>query len=445
PAVHALWTLYGLHAFDGDNNKEALRVAIGALKHPAAGVRRAAIQVLPATEEVSKALMEAGVFEDSDLRVVLAAVLKACDLPSSEALGEILFKLASTEGGSAEDKWIQKALFIASGVQRQGFEKAFKASGISEQVELGKAGLIHRIMLRSTLDVLSLPQYTHIRSGRLPDLTGRELFFTAEVELDDRKKGVIVAQGNKDNGYAVYVDGSKKLNFQVNQDDQTFIIRSGDSVADNFSVTARLLKGGVMELLLNDKAVAAGKAKGLFTIPLRDAGIRIANDYWNSGAKKAGNYEDSARNIGNVKNARMETLLAESQKADLGKPDQVIIMRTVQNEMKFEKTSITAKAGTIVEIVLSNIDFMQHNLLILKPGSMERVGAAADQLAQVPEGVSMQYIPSVPDVLFATPLINPDQQYSLKFRVPDIPGDYPYICSYPGHWRIMNGVLTVVR
>ena len=141
----------------------------------------------------------------------------------------------------------------------------------------------------------------------------------------------------------------------------------------------------------------------------------------------------------------METLLAEAQQADLGKPDQVIIMKTVQNQMKFEKTKITAKAGTILEIVLTNIDFMQHNLLILKPGTMERVGAAADKLAQVPEGVSMQYIPSVPDVLFATPLVNPDQQFSLKFRVPDIPGDYPFICSYPGHWRIMNGVLTVEK
>ena len=446
PAIHALWTLQGLKAFSGDN-KEALRVAIDALKHPAAGVRRAAIQVLPATEEVSKALIDAGIFEDKDLRVVLAAVLKACDLPSSETLGQILFKLASKEGGSAEDKWIQKALFIASGIQQQGFEKAFKASGISEQVELGKAGLIHRIMLRSKLNVLALPQNTYIRPDLLPDLTGRELFFTAKVELNnkDRKQGVIVAQGNKANGYAVYVDNSKKLNFQVNQANQSFIIQSKDSVTDNFSVTAKLLKSGEMELLLNDKQIANGKAKGLFKMPLRDGGIRIANDYRNSGAKKAGNYEDSARNTGRVYDARMETLLVESQQADLGKPDQVIVLRTVQNEMKFEKTKITVKAGTIVEIVLTNIDFMQHNLLVLKPGSMERVGAAADKLAQVPEGVSMQYIPSVPDVLFATPLVNPDQQFSLKFRVPEIPGDYPYICSYPGHWRIMNGVLSVEK
>lgn len=444
PAVHAVWTIHGLGGLDG-TNKDALRVVIGALRHPAAGVRRAAVQALPSTEEVAKAMITAGVFEDKDLRVVLAAILKACDLPSSDELGQTLFTIASKEGGSAEDHRIQKALFIASVVQNQGFEKAFKASGINAQVELGKAGLIHRIMLRSKLDVLSLPQHTYIRPDMLPDLTGRELFFTAGVELSERDKGVIVAQGNKTNGYSVYVDDAKKLNFQINQNNQSYVIRSGDSVKNKFATTVKLLKDGVMILMLDGKQVATGKAKGLFKVPLRDAGIRIANDYWNSGPKKAGNYEDSTRNIGNVTGARMETLQVESPQEGLGKPDQVIELKTVQNAMKFEQTLLTAKAGTILEIVLNNIDFMQHNLLILKPGSMERVGVAADKLAQVPEGVSMQYIPAVPDVLFATPLVNPDQKFSLKFRVPDLPGDYPFICSYPGHWRIMNGILKVVR
>lgn len=446
PAVHALWTLQGLKAFEGDN-KAALDVAFAALKHPAAGVRRAAIQVLPATEATGKALIEAGVFDDKDLRVVLAAVLKNSDLPVSDALGQALFKLASIESGGAEDKWIQKALVIASGVQRQGFEKAFKASGINEKVELGKAGLIHRIMMRSTLNVVPLPQNTNIRPDMLPDLTNRELFFTAHVELSDEngKKGVIVAHGNKTNGYAVYVDNEKKLNFQVNQDNQAVTIRTRDKVSDTFSVTAKLLKGGVLELFLNGKEVAAGKTKGLYRLPLRDEGIRIANDYRSSGTKKAGNYDDSARNIGKVYDARLETLLDETQKTDMGKPDQVIELKTVQNQMKFEKTKLTVKAGTIVEIALNNIDFMQHNFLLLKPGAMEKVGAAADKLAQLPEGVSMQYVPAIPEVLYATPLINPDQVFHLKFRAPDVPGDYPFICSYPGHWRIMNGTLTVIR
>ncbi|MGN6438538.1 MAG: PVC-type heme-binding CxxCH protein [Agriterribacter sp.] len=445
-AVHALWTLHGLKALTGED-KEALEAVVAALKHPVAGVRRAAIQVLPPTEATGKALLQSGVFDDSDLRVVLAAALKSCDVPASEEIGSKLFKLASTESKAAEDKWIQKALYIASGVQQSGFEKAFKASGINPQVELGKAGLIHLITMRSKLDVLPLPQRTYISPERLPDLTNRELFFTADVEMGDKDpgKGVIVAQGDKANGYSVYVGDDKKLYFQVNQNNTPFIIQSKDAVTKKFNVTAKILKDGVMELLVDGKEAATGKTKGLFGIPLRSEGIRIANDYWRAGAKKAGNYADSARSIGNVTNGRMETLLAEAPKVDLGKPDAVIVLKTIQHEMKYDKPKLTAKAGSVVEIVFTNVDFMQHNLLILKPGSMEKVGAAADKLAQVPEGVSMQYVPSIPEVLFYTPLVNPDGKFSLKFRVPDLPGEYPFICSYPGHWRIMNGMLTVTR
>ncbi len=68
-AVHALWVLHGLGMLNG-NDKKAIEVVTGALKHPSAGVRRAAIQVLPATAEVTHLLIESGVFNDKDLRVV---------------------------------------------------------------------------------------------------------------------------------------------------------------------------------------------------------------------------------------------------------------------------------------------------------------------------------------------------------------------------------------
>ncbi len=444
-AVHALWTIHGLKALNG-SDKKALEVVTAALKHPAAGVRRAAIQVLPSTEATSKALIESGVFEDKDLRVVLAAILKTCDTPASDALGQLLFKLATSEGGSAEDKWIQNALYIAATVQHFGFDKAYKASGINENVELGKVSLVHRIMMSSVVNVLPLPQNTFIRPNQLPELTGREILFTANVELGKQiTKGVIVAQGNLENGYAVYVGNDKRLYFQVNQQNQSFPVQSKDTVADKFSVTARLSKGGIMVLLMDGKEVATGRTKGLFNLPLRDAGIRIGNDFRNSGLKKSGNYPDSSRNIGRVIDARLETLLVDTEKPALGKADQVVVLKTIQHEMKFDQQKLTVKAGTIVEIVLTNTDFMQHNFLLLSPGSMKRVGEAADKLAQTPDGASAQYIPSVPGILYYTPLVDPDASYTLKFRVPEIPGEYPYICSYPGHWRIMNGIMTVVK
>ncbi|NIP86613.1 MAG: c-type cytochrome, partial [Planctomycetales bacterium] len=34
---------------------------------------------------------------------------------------------------------------------------------------------------------------------------------------------------------------------------------------------------------------------------------------------------------------------------------------------------------------------------------------------------------------------------ALSFAVPDQPGVYPYVCTYPGHWRRMHGALYVVE
>jgi azurin len=113
--------------------------------------------------------------------------------------------------------------------------------------------------------------------------------------------------------------------------------------------------------------------------------------------------------------------------------------------MKYDKELITAKAGTTIQIVLNNPDFMQHNLLLIKPGTTDKVGAAADAMVRDPNGAKLNYVPKMPEVIGATPLINPGGKYTLTIKLPAVPGDYPYICTFPGHWRIMKGVLRVTK
>ena len=125
--------------------------------------------------------------------------------------------------------------------------------------------------------------------------------------------------------------------------------------------------------------------------------------------------------------------------------DKTIVLKVVKDVMKYDKILLTAKAGTTIQIVLENPDFMQHNLVLVKPKTMEKVGAAADRLAQDPNGAKMNYVPKMPEVLQATPLINPGGKYTLTINIPDVPGDYPYVCTFLGHWRIMNGILRVTR
>src|SRR5205814_7409489 len=103
----------------------------------------------------------------------------------------------------------------------------------------------------------------------------------------------------------------------------------------------------------------------------------------------------------------------------------VIVLTVVKNVMKYDKQLITAKAGTTIRIVLQNPDFMQHNFVLIKPHSSEKVGTAADLLVRDPNGAKMSYVPKRPEVIAATPLLNPGGKYTLTIKLPNIPGDYP--------------------
>lgn len=128
---------------------------------------------------------------------------------------------------------------------------------------------------------------------------------------------------------------------------------------------------------------------------------------------------------------------------DLG-PATKIVIGTVENEMKYDVTAFEVEAGKPVELVFENTDFMQHNLLILKPGTKEKVGAATDKMAAASDAAERNYTPDMEEILYAIQLLNPEEQYTLKFIAPEEPGIYPYICTFPGHWRLMQGNMKVV-
>ena len=85
-----------------------------------------------------------------------------------------------------------------------------------------------------------------------------------------------------------------------------------------------------------------------------------------------------------------------------------------------------------------------HNLLIIEPGTLEEIGAAADAELADPTFLSERHaVPTSNYVLHHTKLLVPGESETLEFTAPEISDDYPFLCSYPGHWRVMNGVMTV--
>ncbi len=118
-------------------------------------------------------------------------------------------------------------------------------------------------------------------------------------------------------------------------------------------------------------------------------------------------------------------------------------VQAVPNQLQFSPRELRVQAGAKVRLRFENPDLMLHNLLILQPGAVEAVGALADQLAAQPDGLAKQYIPDSKLVLHSTPLVQPLQEAELRFTAPAQPGRYPYLCTFPGHWRVMRGELVV--
>ena len=123
----------------------------------------------------------------------------------------------------------------------------------------------------------------------------------------------------------------------------------------------------------------------------------------------------------------------------------VIRIGTIPHQMAFDKERIVIQAGKPVEFVLENSDIMPHNLAITLPGAMEEIGNAAEAMAQQPGALERHFIPESNKILLASQLLQPRQSQKLSFTAPAQPGVYPYVCTYPGHWRRMYGSLVVVE
>jgi putative heme-binding domain-containing protein len=113
--------------------------------------------------------------------------------------------------------------------------------------------------------------------------------------------------------------------------------------------------------------------------------------------------------------------------------------------MIYDKERIIVEAGRPVELRLSNADKMPHNLVLVQPGSLEEVGLLAEATAQTPDVMQSQYVPKSDKILLASNLLQPEDSQAISFEAPKTPGVYPYVCTYPGHWRRMYGALVVVE
>jgi putative heme-binding domain-containing protein len=123
----------------------------------------------------------------------------------------------------------------------------------------------------------------------------------------------------------------------------------------------------------------------------------------------------------------------------------VIAIGTVVERMIYDKETIVVQAGKPIEFRFANTDNMPHNFAVVAPGSLEEVGLLAEATGRDPDAKDRHYIPKSNKVLVASRLLEPGQTQAISFEAPKKPGVYPYVCTYPGHWRRMYGALFVVE
>jgi azurin len=113
--------------------------------------------------------------------------------------------------------------------------------------------------------------------------------------------------------------------------------------------------------------------------------------------------------------------------------------------MEYDTKAFNVKAGQKVKITFENTHPIPqpHNIVFGKPGLKDKIMMAAMQMAASPDGMAKGYIPEGGDILFHTKLIQPTQKEVLEFEAPKEPGQYPYLCTFPGHGMLMNGIMTV--
>jgi azurin len=147
------------------------------------------------------------------------------------------------------------------------------------------------------------------------------------------------------------------------------------------------------------------------------------------------------KNMPAAKTAASTKKRQTSMPKDWAQPDRVLKLGTKPG-LKFDVTNFEVKAGSKVRLIFNNNDDMTHNVVIVTPGAADEVGNLALNLGL--KGSEMSYVPNSSKVLFHTALIGPDATESIYFLAPSTPGEYAYICSFPGHASVMRGIIKVV-
>ena len=118
------------------------------------------------------------------------------------------------------------------------------------------------------------------------------------------------------------------------------------------------------------------------------------------------------------------------------------------DKMRYDNTAFEAKPGQKISVTLKNVGTtpkfsMGHNFVMLNRNiNVQNVQTFLDAASTE---ASHDYVPpNSKDVIAHTKLLGPGETETVTFNAPYIPGEYLYLCSFPGHYsQGTKGFMTV--
>ncbi|HEX5223003.1 MAG TPA: c-type cytochrome [Verrucomicrobiae bacterium] len=469
----------------------ASRIASGSAGVPPAGslVTRRRDGSAPRCVGIISILFLLAVFAEASVKAADDPTNKTFFLPKSPtAAAYVLNRLSNKELAEApRSEFVYVALLQRPGLERkyriealEGLAKIRSTDPLTELLagltDLDKKGAASESVLRDLLPILlqSAPEALTAKRPALTKLASdSQLAFTRQMSY----AAIITGDGNGDRawqevesnpkpfadllrGIALIRDASLRASFYpkveplIQQSEPAEVCRAAMTAlaalpgneAKTFSTLASLVQSGT------ERATAI---ESLQKIPRKSWPAPQAESLVESLIAWLKSVPADQRTEPEVTSAfqfatDLTTLLPPEKAAAYGKllrglGVSVVVLRTIPEQMLYDKTLIVVEAGKPVEIVLINDDAMPHNLVITAPGALEEIGNAAEKMPPTPDAQGRLYVPDLPSILHATKMVDPGQQTKLSFTAPETPGDYPFVCTYPGHWRRMSGILAVVQ
>ena len=124
-------------------------------------------------------------------------------------------------------------------------------------------------------------------------------------------------------------------------------------------------------------------------------------------------------------------------------PDARMVRIESRDNLQFSTRTLEAMAGETIKLTFGNPDVVPHNWALIRPGTLEKIGNLTNRLVNDPDAFLRHYVPESQDVICYTDVVEPKGEGAIYFQVPKEPGRYPYLCTFPGHWMVMNGELIV--